>query len=140
MVGETSDGSSTTVQSPSLFIRQVERTKLPFTPDFTGDPPQRAQVTGIITSIHQTATYMSYTVDDGTGALPCISWIPAHLRNQPEHQPDFDLGQLVSVEGRLSDYKGTRQMTIQTIRRLEDPNEEIHHWLQVVYNHRTLAG
>jgi hypothetical protein len=51
-------------------------------------------------------------VDDGTGIIGCTYWI-----NQGVETPGFKLGNLVSINGKLSVYNDQLQVTITTYRR-----------------------
>ncbi|KAF9196949.1 hypothetical protein BGZ50_004536 [Haplosporangium sp. Z 11] len=70
-------------------------------------------------------------VDDGTGAIQCIMWIPDHYQSvqhtsaAPWLQP-HDLGQLVRIVGQPTEYKGLMQITFQPGQAslCHDPNDE----------------
>ncbi|KAG0267087.1 hypothetical protein BG011_009159 [Mortierella polycephala] len=70
-------------------------------------------------------------VDDGTGAIQCIMWVPdqyqsvQHTGAVPWLQP-HDLGQLVRIVGQPNEYKGLMQVTFQPGQAslCHDPNDE----------------
>lgn len=53
------------------------------------------------------------TVDDGTGTIQCCHWRPVEGSEQGMVVPE--LGNLVSVFGKLSEYNGRRQIRVSNI-------------------------
>lgn len=75
-------------------------------------------------------------VDDGSGVLGCTQW-------RVEEDSDRDLfvpalGQLVSVWGRVCEYRAQKELTVSSIVVCEDPNAEPMHWLEVTHLKRTV--
>jgi hypothetical protein len=65
-------------------------------------------------------------VDDGTGVLSCMQW---------HDQMGIDLGDLVTIRGKIQDYRGKRQMNISQILVENDPNMELLRTLITISNH-----
>lgn len=77
-----------------------------------------------------------YVVDDGTGVISCTQW-----RQEADSDKGLvlpELGQLVSIWGKVSEYKAEKQLTVTTIVEHADPNAEPLHWLEVVHLKRTV--
>ena len=75
-------------------------------------------------------------VDDGTGVLPCCQW-----RKEPDSDEGLfipRLGQLVSIFGRLSEFRDEKQLTIMTIFPEDDPNIEPLHWVEAALLKKTV--
>lgn len=51
-------------------------------------------------------------MDDGSGIIPCIDWLNVKDGNAKRI---FELGALVDVQGRISEYRGQKQLTIESI-------------------------
>lgn len=58
-------------------------------------------------------TIASPAVDDGSGVIPCCQWRKAEGSDQGLLVPG--LGQLVSVYGRVSEFRGERQLRVYSI-------------------------
>ncbi|KAF9195000.1 CST complex subunit STN1 [Haplosporangium sp. Z 767] len=94
-------------------------------------PVRMVEVMGVVSIVQRATKYISYTLDDGTGAIQCIMWIPDHYQSvqhtsaAPWLQP-HDLGQLVRIVGQPTEYKGLMQITFQPGQAslCHDPNDE----------------
>lgn len=75
-------------------------------------------------------------VDDGTGVLSCAQWREKDDSDEGLFIPK--LGQLVSVWGKVSEYRDVKQLTVTTIAEQEDPNSEPLHWLEVIHLKKTV--
>lgn len=80
-------------------------------------PCQRAQILGILIGANGNEKRIIYTVDDGSGAtLECLCW----ARQTPEEgwneENMFQVGQTVSIVGMIEEYRGIRQLRVETIR------------------------
>lgn len=69
--------------------------------------------------INEDGTYISVTVDDGTGAirLKAFKENVSLLRN-------FELGEFVNVIGKVKEYNGEVYINAEIVKRIEDPNYE----------------
>ena len=54
----------------------------------------------------------NYVVDDGSGTICCCKW---HSQDLSTGQESYDLGQLVTVQGKISVFREQRQLTIDLI-------------------------
>ena len=70
-------------------------------------------------------------VDDGTGLLPCISWFSA-IQQSASDRCTFQLGDCVTIQGRLQEFKNVRQLVITRCIRETDPNMELIRWCHTV--------
>ncbi|XP_068681412.1 CST complex subunit STN1-like [Montipora foliosa] len=119
-----------------LFVKEIQN--LPEFPDHKGvyyyatkHPVTRVEIVGYIVSIDAKEKLTIYGVDDGSGTLQCCRW----------HQPDgsmdnerevLNLGQLVTVQGKISVYREQQQLTVDLIHAESDPNTETLLWLEAV--------
>ncbi|XP_027050080.1 CST complex subunit STN1-like isoform X1 [Pocillopora damicornis] len=71
----------------------------------------------------------NYVVDDGSGTISCCKW---HSQDLNTGQESYDLGQLVTVQGKISVFREQRQLTIDLIYPEKDPNAEVLFWLEAV--------
>ena len=92
------------------------------------------QITGIITAKDLNRKFIEYAgksfklniVDDGTGVLNCIHW--------KDHM-DVKLGDLVTIKGKVQDFRNKRQLNITHIIIENDPNIELLRNLTTITNH-----
>ncbi|KAJ1973141.1 hypothetical protein H4R35_004274 [Dimargaris xerosporica] len=92
------------------------------------------RIIGLVVAVDQAPRFTKYTVDDGTSTIVCIQWLVSPLQESTV-RTCLPLATLVMVEGRVRDYQGLREIVVQTIGRVHDPNDEVLHWLQVIHNH-----
>ncbi|DAZ93750.1 TPA: hypothetical protein N0F65_007376 [Lagenidium giganteum] len=92
----------------------------------------KAQLMGVLVSIQERKDRVEFLVDDGTGCVPAVLWTATWSRH-------VTLGDLVHVEGKLNlnvsiDLpRPTRELRVARIAKVEDPNEEVLFWLQVMH-------
>ena len=77
-----------------------------------------------------------FTVDDGTAVVSCTQWRVEKDSDQGIVIPE--LGQLVSVWGKISEFRREKQLTVTTMVQQKDPNAEPLHWLEVVHLKKTV--
>ncbi|KAF9203073.1 CST complex subunit STN1 [Haplosporangium sp. Z 27] len=82
---------------------------------------------GVVQLVHRGPKFILYNLDDGTGAIQCIVWIPDKYQNLHSTStiPNFQehqLGQLVRIIGQPGDFNGVMQVTFQPGD--SDPNDE----------------
>ena len=70
------------------------------------------------------------TVDDGTAVISCVQWRKSDDSDQGIFVPT--LGQLVSVFGKISEFREERQLTVSSICPETDPNTEPLFWMEVI--------
>ncbi|KAH7864175.1 hypothetical protein Vadar_026610 [Vaccinium darrowii] len=109
----------------------------------------RAETLGVVTTRElKPDRFLKFSVDDGTGCIPCILWLnhltspyfsrrnPSDVRLVSEAATRFasqvQLGAVVRVRGRITGYRGAVQITVSDVVVERDPNVELLHWLDCV--------
>lgn len=77
-------------------------------------PVVRVEVTGYIVSIDTREKLTTYGVDDGSGTISCCKWHSLD-RSTSRGQETYELGQLVTVQGKISVFREQRQLIINLI-------------------------
>ncbi|KAJ3088453.1 CST complex subunit STN1 [Quaeritorhiza haematococci] len=98
---------------------------------YKNHPIRKVEVFGLIVGVDERPAAVSYLVDDGSGIIPCLYWFPRsqlYETNRNVHQ----LGNLVRVTGRVSEFKGQRQITINNIYVENNVNLEPLFWAEVL--------
>ncbi|ETP33234.1 hypothetical protein F442_18212, partial [Phytophthora nicotianae P10297] len=91
----------------------------------------KAQCCGVVASIVERSDRVELLLDDGTALVKAVLW------GEGVHA-QVALGDLVHVEGKLNVDKNwdaveqSRELRILRISKVEDPNEELLHWAQVM--------
>lgn len=116
-----------------------------------GLPLSRAEIVGIVTSRdHKPDKFLRFSIDDGTGCVPCILWLnqltssylarsksPSDVRLLADAAVDFanliKHGVVARVRGRITSYRGVVQITVSDVVVERDPNAEMLHWLDCLY-------
>jgi hypothetical protein len=82
----------------------------------------------LINSLNMQVNYYNSLnkVDDGTAVLSCIQW---------HDHTDVNLGHLVTVKGKIQDYRSKRQLNISQIMVEKDANMELLRILITISNH-----
>ncbi|KAG9398731.1 hypothetical protein AC1031_014517 [Aphanomyces cochlioides] len=85
----------------------------------------RVQLVGWITSVQPKTDRVEYVLDDGTGEISLVKWNETLRR--------VALGDLVRIQGKLklSAWLGQIEIIASNVTPIEDPNEEILHWVEV---------
>lgn len=116
-------------------------------------PITRVHVQGVVVGVERKYALNVYTLDDGTGLITCVHWLtgprsasrqsmvaeagstdpvgpppqqpppPPQLQQRPA-APAAELGDTLSVQGRLTHFRGERQITVKSLHRETDPNAE----------------
>lgn len=104
-----------------------------------GHPVSMVEIMGVIQSVNRAVKYISYTLDDGTGAIQCVMWIPDNYlmvqdTSSIQGLKVFSLGDVVRVKGYLEAFRDSIQIDAQPgcIVGCEDPNAETLFKLQVL--------
>ena len=96
----------------------------------------KVEIVGIIISVKQRKSLREYSIDDGSGIIPCIQWEENYQNNNNNTGDNqlgenlskcFSLGSLVRIHGVLTSYRSVKQVTVETIRCEFDPNVELLH-------------
>ncbi|EGZ27381.1 hypothetical protein PHYSODRAFT_321190 [Phytophthora sojae] len=91
----------------------------------------KAQCSGVVVSVVERADRVEFLVDDGTALVKAVVWGEGV-------QAQAALGDLVHVEGKLNVDKNwdavepSRELRVLRMSKIEDPNEELLHWAQVM--------
>ncbi|KAJ3163606.1 CST complex subunit STN1 [Geranomyces michiganensis] len=93
-------------------------------------PVRKVELTGIVVAKEESSSLINYSVSDGTGTMPCVYWFPSEERFVFARKT-LPLGQLVSVSGRISEFRSNRQVTVDCIIAESDPNVETVRWLEM---------
>ncbi|KAG0300989.1 CST complex subunit STN1 [Linnemannia gamsii] len=130
-----------------LMIFQVKA--LVPVPDYEGvyshhtHPVRMVEIMGVIQSVNRATKYINYTVDDGTGAIQCIMWIPDNFQTVQDTSSiawlrTFSLGDVVKVTGQPTVFRDVMQIDFQPgyIEGCEDPNAETLFRLRVLNQER----
>lgn len=82
------------------------------------------------------ALYLNSPVDDGTAVIACCQWRKVDDSDENLFIPK--LGQLISVFGKVSEFREEKQLTVSSICPEEDPNVEPLFWLEVAHLKKTV--
>jgi hypothetical protein len=94
-------------------------------------PICRVEVMGDIVRLHGKSRNVVFDVDDGTGVISCCLWRPG--KDSDDGVPNLELGQLVTVQGRVTLYLGARQITASAIFFEKDVHAECRRWLELAH-------
>ncbi|XP_062503326.1 CST complex subunit STN1-like [Corticium candelabrum] len=94
-------------------------------------PISRVEVMGDVVRLHGKSRNVVFEVDDGTGVISCCLW--RHEKDSDDDVPKFGLGQLVTVQGRITLYRGSRQITVAAVHFETDVHAECRHWLELAH-------
>lgn len=98
--------------------------------------------------VQETSTKVVFGVDDGTGVITCLLWDAkrpsesadeaqvAHARVEARRvemaKENVRLGAQIRCLGRVEIYQEMKQVVVEDVQLLEDPNEELLHWIEVM--------
>lgn len=123
-------------RDPSSFFRK-------------GMPLSRAESVGVVVTRElKPGKFLRFTIDDGTGCIPCVLWLnqltspyfskrnPSGVRSVAQMAVKFSsqiqLGVVARVRGRITGYRGMVQITVSDVVLEKDPNAQVLHWLDCV--------
>ncbi|KAK4482288.1 hypothetical protein RD792_009440 [Penstemon davidsonii] len=109
----------------------------------------RAEAVGVVvTRDFKPGRFLRFTIDDGTGCIPCVLWLnqltssyfskrsPTGVRLIADValkvSSQIQLGVVARVRGRITGYRGMVQITVSDVVLEMDPNAQILHWLDCV--------
>ncbi|XP_052170034.1 CST complex subunit STN1 [Diospyros lotus] len=112
-------------------------------------PLSRAETVGVVVTRElKPNKFLKFSVDDGSGCIPCILWLnhlssPYFSRRCPSDvrliasmadrfQSLIQLGVVTRIRGRITHYRGSVQLTVSDVVVERDPNVEILHWLECI--------
>ncbi|XP_046848918.1 CST complex subunit STN1-like isoform X3 [Xenia sp. Carnegie-2017] len=90
-------------------------------------PVVQVLIVGYVVKVHKKEKLITFEVDDGTGLISCCYWYNEHV-----DMVDANLGDLVTVMGKISNYHNARQIIISSFYIETDHNVEVLHWLDVM--------
>ncbi|OZJ06295.1 hypothetical protein BZG36_00710 [Bifiguratus adelaidae] len=85
---------------------------------------RHVEVLGLLRGIERSHSVTTYIIDDGTEAIYCVLW-----RTDP---PLFPFGTRLTVQGKITEFRGARQITIHEVGIEKDPNYETYFWLNAI--------
>ncbi|KAH9525619.1 telomere cap complex subunit Stn1 [Bulinus truncatus] len=109
----------------------------------------RVEIMGIIVRIDKREKHNTYAVDDGTGVINCTCWKNSRITSCPQGFTDklplslqtklgelvtynqsnlldgYELGDLVLICGRVTEFRDHREISVMTHRRIDNPNAEV---------------
>ncbi|KAG9093405.1 hypothetical protein FS749_014434 [Ceratobasidium sp. UAMH 11750] len=107
-------------------------------------PCRTVRLVGILVSAVEYESRSIYSLDDGTGTINCIKKRPVRLETSELVEGSahfqsrgYDIGDTVSVIGKIQDYKEQRQIFVSSIQRCLLPDAESRHILEVLGQHET---
>jgi len=77
-------------------------------------------------------------IDDSTALLVCAYWpdeLQAGSHRVELKKPSMKLGDLVHIHGRLNWFRKHREVRIDALSVIQDPNAEVAHWLRTIRSH-----
>ncbi|TPX45468.1 hypothetical protein SeMB42_g03699 [Synchytrium endobioticum] len=97
-------------------------------------PIKKVQVSGIVAGREErVGRYRTILLDDGTGVIPCVQWTQDTNGYTPHaNRCPLSLGSLVRVRGRITEFRGSRQITVDEMFLEPNVNYEYLRWLEVV--------
>ena len=95
----------------------------------TALPISRVRVVGRLVSIFSSIKFTKLQLDDGSGAL--VGVIVFHNDNNTT-LPEWQLGQLYVVQGRLEWFRGRVQVSAMSCQKKTDIWVELMHWMEVI--------
>lgn len=134
-----------------MYIADVlqlrENAMYPGTYMYRSHPLFKVDIVGVVVKVDQNHTCFTYTVDDGTGVIPCCCWkkdfynvpdpgssflelpsdlqrLAARITDQKEHE-GYNLGDLIRVRGKIKVFRDQREVVARYHTRLDDPMEEV---------------
>lgn len=87
----------------------------------------RVSIIGFVVAYSSKTKYEALTVDDGTGTIHCRIW-----RKQRGNIAKRTIGDWVKIEGSLTSWFECVQLNVDRIDDVEDPKEELLHWLKSI--------
>lgn len=142
------------LQTTYVKLLAFDLLSLSFTPDSnafsrSGTILSRAEIVGTITyRDYKPNKFLRFTIDDGTGCVPCVLWLnqlsspyfsrrdPSTVRLMANVATDFaskvKIGALARVRGKIGGFRGEMQITVSDVVIERDPNMELLHWLDCI--------
>ncbi|XP_065833196.1 CST complex subunit STN1-like isoform X2 [Oscarella lobularis] len=74
-------------------------------------PIVRVELMGDVVRLHRKTKNLVFDLDDGTGICSCCYWLRGDEEEEDNDTVKLKLGQLVTVRGKITVYRGQRQLT-----------------------------
>jgi hypothetical protein len=116
--------------SVHLFISDIKTSKTSMGFFYKTHPIQKVTIAGIVTSISIQASKFILEIDDGSDFINCLYWYSDSEKKTCPFK--FQLGDLISLQGRISDFRDEIQIIIINFKVESDPNYELLHWASVL--------
>ncbi|TGJ81588.1 hypothetical protein E0Z10_g7180 [Xylaria hypoxylon] len=100
-----------------------------------GQDVKQVTIVGMVRTISQQTTNITYKIDDGTGAIEVKQWLDADKQDSAEAAPVFKEEDYVRVWGRLKSFSNKRHIGAHVIKPVRDFNEVNYHLLEATYVH-----
>ncbi|KAJ1311490.1 hypothetical protein OPQ81_009977 [Rhizoctonia solani] len=108
-------------------------------------PCRNVNLVGLLVEATEYESRNVYLIDDGTASIACIKKRPVRMSLEEIgegsliHQSrGFEVGDTVSVLGKIESYKQTRQIYVSSIEKCSSPDAESQHLLRVLQQHRNV--
>ncbi|RIA95514.1 hypothetical protein C1645_816609 [Glomus cerebriforme] len=111
-------------------------------------PIQFVDIIGIIRAIVPFRKVIIYYLDDGSSTIACVEFIPEDITSPQQDDSIYDsaststrvplvlnkfnLSELVRISGIISEYKERKEIKIRQMDKIEDPNEELLRWIEII--------
>ena len=96
----------------NLFINDIHDSKTSDGFFYKTRPIQKVSIAGIIISLAIQSNKFTVQIGDGSGVINCVYWYSdEEKKNNPV---DFGLGDLISIQGRITEYRDEIQITIKS--------------------------
>ena len=131
--GERTKKTYTSAACPVLFVDDVLRASAP-------TAITQVEFCGVVVTRLLMDSKVVFGVDDGTGVVECVLWMPRAKAGGgnaiPVEWNAFKraseavdrLGRIIRVRGNLSKYQGNLQVQAKSVQRLSDGNTELVQW------------
>ncbi|CUA76682.1 hypothetical protein RSOLAG22IIIB_02149 [Rhizoctonia solani] len=108
-------------------------------------PCRNVYLIGLLVEAVEYESRSIYLVDDGTASINCLKKRPVRMSMEQvgegslfHRSRGFEVGDTVSVTGKIESYKGVRQVYVSSIEKCTSPDAESQHLLHVLQQHRNV--
>ncbi|CEL57671.1 hypothetical protein RSOLAG1IB_02414 [Rhizoctonia solani AG-1 IB] len=106
-------------------------------------PCRNVRLVGLLLEATEYESRSVYLIDDGTDSINCLKKRPVRMSIEEvgegssfHRSRGFEVGDIVSIIGKIESYKKTRQIYVSSIDKCVSPDAESQHLLQVLRQHR----
>ncbi|KAH7345045.1 hypothetical protein B0J17DRAFT_638126 [Rhizoctonia solani] len=108
-------------------------------------PCRNVHIVGLLIEAVEYESRSIYLVDDGTASVGCLQKRPVRMSMEEirggslfYRSRGFEVGDTVSVTGKIESYKKVRQLYVSSIEKCMSPDAESQHLLSVLQKHRNV--